>query len=140
MAIGTSHTPRLRFVSAAVFVLAVVTAAIVIFESESARRQHERVLVDGLAKDYARHLEAYIGRALSASSALAALVEVSQGDIPNFDDVASRLLLLYPGASELVLAPGGTIRHIAPLQGNERAIGLDLLSYPTQRKIGRAHV
>ena len=133
MAIGTSHTPRLRFVSAAVLVLAAVMAAIVIFESESARQQHERVLVDGLAKDYARHLEAYIDRALSAASALAALVEVSQGDIPNFDDVASRLLLLYPGASELVLAPGGTIRHIAPLQGNERAIGLDLLSYPTQR-------
>ena len=133
MAIGTSNTPRLRFVSVAVLVLAVVMAAIVIFESESARRQHERVLVDGLAKDYARHLEAYIDRALSASAALAALVEVSQGDIPNFDDVASRLLLLYPGASELVLAPGGTIRHIAPLQGNEQALGLDLLSYPTQR-------
>ena len=133
MAISTSHAPRLRFVSAAVFVLAAVIAAIVVFESESARRQHERVLVDGLAKDYARHLEAYIDRALSASSALAALVEVSQGDIPDFDDVASRLLLLYPGASELVLAPGGTIRHIAPLRGNEQALGLDLLRYPAQR-------
>jgi diguanylate cyclase (GGDEF)-like protein/PAS domain S-box-containing protein len=125
--------PRLRFVSAAVFVLAAVMAAIVVIESESARRQHERMLVDGLAKDYSRHLEAYIERALSASSALAALVEASQGDIHNFDDVASRLLRLYPGASELVLAPGGTIRHIAPLRGNEKALGLDLSSYPVQR-------
>ena len=128
-----SRLLRPRVVSTAVFVLAAVIAAIVVFESESARRQHERVLVDGLAKDYSRHLQAYIERALSATSALAAVVEVSHGDIPNFDDVASRLLLLYPGASELVLAPGGTIRHVAPLRGNEKAIGLDLLSYPAQR-------
>ena len=129
MAISASHSPRLRFVSAVVFVLAAAIAAIVIFESESARRQHERLLVDGLAKDYARHLEAYMERALSATSALAALVEVGQGDIPSFDEVASRLLRLYPGASELVLAPSGTIRHIAPLQGNEKALGLDILDY-----------
>ena len=129
-AISALHSPRLRFVSVAVFVLAAAIAAIVIFESESARRQHERALVDGVAKDYAHHLEAYIERALSATSALAALVEVGQGDVPNFDDVASRLLRLYPGVSELVLAPGGTIRHIAPLQGNEKALGLNLLSYP----------
>jgi diguanylate cyclase (GGDEF)-like protein/PAS domain S-box-containing protein len=33
----------------------------------------------------------------------------------------------------VLLAPGGVIKHIAPLPGNERALGLDLLSYPTQK-------
>lgn len=32
-----------------------------------------------------------------------------------------------------VLAPDGVIRHIAPLEGNEKALGLDLLNYPAQR-------
>jgi hypothetical protein len=43
------------------------------------------------------------------------------------------MLPLYPGASELVLSVGGRIQNVAPLHGNEKAIGLDLLSYPGQK-------
>jgi diguanylate cyclase (GGDEF)-like protein/PAS domain S-box-containing protein len=117
-----------------VFVVASLIAAAAIGRSEQIRREHERALVASVIRDHAHYLESYINRALSATYALAALVQVGQGDVPDFDAVAERLLPLYPGASELVLAPGGVIRHIAPLQGNEKALGLDLLNHPGQRQ------
>jgi len=75
----------------------------------------------------------HVERALSATYALAALVRVGNGAIPNFNEVADQMLALYPGASELVVSVGGTIQNVAPLHGNEKAIGLDLLSFPAQK-------
>ena len=122
-----------RGVGAAVFLVTCLIATLIIAQSEHARREHERALVAAHIRDHAHYLESYITRALSASYALAALVEVGQGQVPDFDAVATRLLPLYPGASELLLAPDGVIQQIAPLAGNEKALGLDLLSYPSQR-------
>ena len=116
------------------FVIAGLVAAAAIAQSEQDRRQRERALVTAHIRDHAHFLESYVTRAMSASYALAALVEVGQGDVPDFDAVAARMLPLYPGASELLLAPDGVIRHIAPLRGNEKALGLDLLTYPSQKE------
>jgi hypothetical protein len=63
--------------------------------------------------------------ALSATSALAALVQQGRGKVEHFEQVASKMLPLYPGISVLILAPGG-IGGAAPLAGNEKAIGLNL--------------
>lgn len=115
------------------FVVTTLIAGGVVMHSERVRREHERSLVSSQVREYAHHLESFVSRALSASYALQALVEVGHGEVPDFDAMAARLLPLYPGAAELVLAPDGVIRQIAPLQGNERALGLDLLSYPGQK-------
>jgi diguanylate cyclase (GGDEF)-like protein/PAS domain S-box-containing protein len=116
-----------------VFLLAASIAAGLLAQIERNRLEHERTLVSGYAKDHARHLKVYIERALSATYALAALVRIGQGRIPNFDQLAEEMLPLYPGASELVLASGGKIQNVAPLRGNEKAIGLDLLRDPAQK-------
>jgi diguanylate cyclase (GGDEF)-like protein/PAS domain S-box-containing protein len=100
---------------------------------ERDRLQRKRTVISGYAQDQARLLEVHVDRALSASYALAALVRVGNGNIPNFDEVAAQMLPLYPGASELVLSVGGRIQNVAPLHGNEQAIGLDLLNYPGQK-------
>ena len=69
---------------------------------------------------------------MAANYALATLVRQSHGSVPNFATVAEEMLPFYPGASELALAPGGVIGDVAPLQGNEKAIGLNVLTYPPQ--------
>ena len=130
---STPRTLRPRSVGAAVFCVTCLIAAVIVAQSEHARREHERALVAAHIRDHAHYLESYMTRALSASYALAALVEVGQGQVPDFDAVAAQLLPLYPGASELLLAPDGVIQHIAPLAGNQQALGLNLLSYPSQR-------
>src|SRR6185312_4508536 len=108
---GRPMTLRPRTVGVTAFVVMALLAALTVLHSERARRQHERALIAGHIRDYAHHLETYITRALSASYALAALVEAGGGDVPDFDVVAERLLPHYPGASEVLLAPNGVIQQ-----------------------------
>jgi len=124
---------RPRTLGAVVFFVAALIATFFVVESQRARRLHERLLVSGLVTNRAHHLQGYISQALSASYALAALVEVGGGDVPNFDRVAAQLLPHYPGASEFALAPNGVIRQVVPLAGNEKALGLDVLRSPGQK-------
>ena len=128
-----SRSHRSLIIACSVFLLASLVAASLIVYLEHERLRHERTLASGYAKDHARHLEVYVDRAMSACYALAALIRSGNGNIPNFNQLAEQLLPFYPGASELVVSVGGTIRYVAPLKGNERAIGLDLLSDPGRK-------
>ena len=125
-------TPRLLAEAAIVVLLAAAVAAGLIWQSGRQSVQEERGRVASLAKDHAHALETGIERALSATFAMAALVQQGNGRIANFDATASQMLQFYPGVSELALAPAGVIRNVVPLAGNERAIGLDLLNDPVQ--------
>ena len=129
---SAGRSARSLLVACIVFVLTALAAASLVAGIQRDRLQHERTLIGGYAKDHAEHIGVYIARALSATYALATLVRVGNGSIPNFDDVAAQMLPLYPGASELALAAGGKIQSVAPLRGNEKAIGLDILSDPAQ--------
>ncbi|MHB1189176.1 bifunctional diguanylate cyclase/phosphodiesterase [Thiobacillus sp.] len=129
--------PRLArpwMVGGLVFLIAAVLSGLLVWQLEQYARQDARARLASLAGDHAHSIERGIAHALSAAHALAALVRQGNGSIPEFEAIASTMLPLYPGASELALAPGGVIRNVVPMSGNERAIGLDLLTAPTQRK------
>ena len=119
-------------VALAVFLFAAAAAASLIRHLQQDDRREERTRVSKLAGDQAHTLQGNIERALSAAYALAALVHQGHGVVRDFAAVAVRLLPLYPGADSLQLAPGGVIRNIAPLAGNERAIGHELLRDPAR--------
>ncbi len=121
-----------RAVAVVTFVVTALIAGVLIDLSELHRVQARRSEIAGLASDHAQALQTYIERALSANYALAALVREGHGDVAHFGTVAVQMLRFYPGASELVLAPNGVISAVAPLPGNERALGLDVLRYPSQ--------
>ncbi|AGX87628.1 bifunctional diguanylate cyclase/phosphodiesterase [Candidatus Symbiobacter mobilis] len=123
-----------------VFALGVVLGAIGVAAIESHRIDVERQRTQELARDYAQTTRNHIDRALSATYALAALVQQGRGEVQDFEDVAARMLPNYPGASLLILAPGGVIRSIVPEPGNEKALGLNLLEDPVMRaEARRAH-
>jgi PAS domain S-box-containing protein len=128
------RSQRLLVMAAAVFLAAAAGAASVIWHSEQYNLREEHARIAGLAKDHSRALETTIERALSATYAMAALVRHGNGNIANFDAVASEMLKFYPGASALGLSPGGVIRSVVPLAGNERSIGFDQLRDPVQAK------
>ena len=129
-----SHPRRPLLVAFAVFLLAAVAAAALIWHSDRHDRQTERARVFSLASEHAGNLQRSIERSLSATYALAAMVRQGNGTVPNFDEVASQMLPFYPGVSELALVPGGIIRNVVPLAGNEKAVGHDLLKDPAQNK------
>ncbi|OHC63056.1 MAG: hypothetical protein A2045_09215 [Rhodocyclales bacterium GWA2_65_20] len=85
----------------------------------------------------ARQLHQHLSQDLATTYALAALVKQGRGEVRNFDGIAAELLSLYPGVSALQLAPGGIIRRIVPLAGNEKAIGHNLLADEKRNKEAR---
>ena len=128
------HPRRPRLAAFVIFLLAAITATTLVWRWDQHDRQERRARVSSLANERARNLQRSIEHSLSANYALAVLVRQGRGAVPGFDEIASQMLPLYPGVSELALAPNGIIRNVVPLAGNEKAIGLDLLQDPAQQK------
>lgn len=129
-----TDTLRQKLLALLVFGATAVVAALWIVHSERQERVEARVLAADLAADHAQSLQRGIERALSATYAIAALVRKGQGELPEFDAVATEMLPYYPGIAALGLSPGGVIRNVVPLAGNEKSIGFDQLRDTVQNK------
>ncbi len=134
MADSTPRRPGRSLLAAGlVFLLAAALSALIVWTLEANTRLAERARVTHVTAGQAHTIEHTIERALSATQALAALVRQGNGQVLDFEKTARSILPFYPGVSALALAPDGVIRHMAPMRGNEAAIGLDLFTLPAQR-------
>lgn len=68
-----------------------------------------------------------ISKLLYRTQTLAALVIQNTGEITNFEQVAATILD-DPAIKNVIIAPGGIVSHVYPLEGNEKVIGLDYFS------------
>lgn len=98
-------------------------------------RDHRRIAAahaeaGRLALAEATALRQQLERSISSVTALGSIIR-QFGDIPDFPALAGDMIVSYGGITNLQLAPGGIIRTIHPLAGNERALGLDLLAPAT---------
>lgn len=116
-----------------IFVVALLCSVTLIRRLEQRRFELERARVSDIAGDHAHALQAGIERSLTATYSLAALVREGKGGISSFEATAREMLPFFPGAASLQLAPGGVVRQIVPLAGNEGAIGHDLFKDPARR-------
>ena len=121
-------------VAAAVFLIAAVASMLLARQSEQLRTHQQRIRTIDMAHDHARAVQRSIEHALSATYALAALVRQGNGVVFDFEATAQEMLPFYPGAASLQLAPGGIVRHVVPLAGNEMAHGHNLLQDPARNK------
>ena len=130
----TRNPLRPNRTAAIAFCLVAVLSAMIIWRSEFNRVQIERARVLRQADDHAHAIQFSIERVLSATYSLAVLVRQGGGDIKDFGTTGREMLPFYPGASSFQLAPGGVVRKIVPLAGNENAIDHDLLKDPARTK------
>lgn len=117
-----------------VFLFAGAASYWLVSQSEQQRISDQRSSLANQADDHAHLIQRNVERALSATYALAGLVQQGRGKIDNFEATAIGMLPYYPGAASLQLAPDGVIREIVPLAGNEKAIGHNLLADPARNK------
>jgi two-component sensor histidine kinase len=85
----------------------------------------------------ARQMEAVQSILLGAQAPLFTLADmaaISKGETADFETVATRLLERNPQVAGLFLVPGGVVSAAVPLEGNEAAIGHDILKDPERRK------
>ncbi len=79
-------------------------------------------------------LEMQLERSLGTTLALAASIRNGERQLlENFDAIAQDLIATYGSVDNLQLAPDGVVSYIYPLEGNEEAIGHDLLNDPARR-------
>ena len=110
-----------------VFVILATLAGWAVERAEYYRLQDTRARASLTAQNHLNAVSRSINQALSATFALAALVRQGNGRIADFKNTALQMLPYYPGVGALQLAPDGVIRDIVPLEGNEKALGHDLL-------------
>ena len=117
-----------------IFFLAGTASAWLIWDARQADVSKARDLASQLATDQAQVLQRGIERSLSATYALAALVRQGQGEVSDFEPIATEMLTFYPGVAALGLSPSGVVRQVVPFAGNESLIGYDQLGNVTQAR------
>ncbi len=117
-----------------VFLFACSVSGWLIWKSQREHLIEAHARASELANDQAQALQRGIERSLSASYALAALVRRGQGDVPDFEAIATEMLPFYPGVAVLGLSPGGIVKDVVPLAGNEQLIGFNQLGDEAQAR------
>ncbi len=117
-----------------ILVASIVLSVVTIYVIDNSKYQQQRLSVQNFASSYVSSIENNVSQALSATFPLAALVRKQQGDVTGFTRLATEMLPFYAGVASLQLAPAGIIQHVVPLQGNEKAIGHNLLTTPDRNK------
>ncbi|MDH3308564.1 MAG: PAS domain S-box protein, partial [Acidimicrobiia bacterium] len=128
---------RIFAVITALAVLA-VTAAI----DDAARSSHlaqQRSEIAAQAEALARSLSDVVVRESAAVETLSAFVEITSGDPQrltlDFPVFAAALIDAAPKIRSVQLGPDSILEFVYPLEGNERALGLDLMADPDRRAL-----
>ncbi|MCF7971164.1 MAG: EAL domain-containing protein [Methylococcaceae bacterium] len=116
------------------FVVSMIFALYALYLFDAYSYQKERAAIQKISSSYASHIRNNLNQALSATYPLAALIRTQNGETTGFNELAKEMLPLYPGIASLQLQPDGILKHIVPLQGNEGAIGHNLLLSPDRTK------
>lgn len=120
--------------TALVFVATLVVGGWLRAQVEKNQLLEARSVARNLAHASAHAIEERLGRSLSATYALAAVVAQGNGRVDDFDALCRQLILTFGGISNLQLAPGGVVAAISPLAGNEKAMGHNLLEDNARNK------
>lgn len=130
--------PRVRGSALAAGVLAAVAAWLllqsIVWLEQDRRLQAERAVLQAEAATVRSRLESELNSTLSLSLGLSTFVltkpDFSQADLAQ---VAQSLIRMQPAIRSVVVAPDNVIRHVYPIAGNEKALGLRYLDTPAQR-------
>jgi diguanylate cyclase (GGDEF)-like protein/PAS domain S-box-containing protein len=128
---------RLHLYTALAFATAVGLCAAFGAMSWHAVALHHRNSAETIAANHGALLQARLDRSLSATYALASVLRQGDGKVDHFDQLAAEMLAVYGGINSLQLARDGVVSHVAPLAGNERVLGHDLLRDPRRDDAAR---
>ncbi|MDX2369912.1 MAG: EAL domain-containing protein [Colwellia sp.] len=116
------------------FIVSIVISIYAIYLLDHYSYQQKHMSVQKVAGSYVSHIRNDLNQALSAAYPLGALIRTQQGDVSGFTELATEMLSLYPGVAALQLQPDGILQYVVPLEGNESAIGHNLLLNPERTK------
>lgn len=116
------------------FVVSMAISFYAVFLLDQYWYQQKFTSIQKVAGGYVSHFRNDLNQALSATYPLGALIRTQNGNVLGFTELAEEMLPLYPGISALQLQPNGVLKHVVPMEGNESAIGHNLLLNPERAK------
>lgn len=126
------HHPLLAGILAGLVSLALLE--IFIWVEQDRRHQAELAAVQAHAATTRARLESELNTTLSLSLGLSSFVLANPDfTADQFAQVAASLVRMRPSIRSVAMAPGNAIRHIYPLKGNDKALGLRYLDNAQQR-------
>ncbi len=105
----------------------------IIYQRYSNRKQYKKEEALTVANNARLRLQESLVLSLSATRTLSFFVQ-NDGSVKNFDSIASQILNATNDIDALQLVPGGVIRYVYPLKGNEKVIGYDILKDSARNK------
>lgn len=118
---------RKRLATAITVLIVLLLGTIVGLTLQQSIETAKRSAAQALAFSHAQRIVQRLQDAVGPAYMLASLVQQGRGRVEDFDTVGETLLQAFPMAKAVELAPGGVVRQVYPLQGNENIIGHDLL-------------
>ena len=88
------------------------------------QQQKDKALA--VANNIRERLEETLANSLSATKTLSFFIQ-PDGSVNNFDSIAPQILAANNNIDAVQLVPGGVIRYVYPLKGNEKAMGYNIL-------------
>ncbi|MHB1279335.1 MAG: PAS domain S-box protein [Bacteroidia bacterium] len=119
--------------ASSVFLGALVLTQLLAHQQLNLYKAAQKEARDGEALAVKGRLESTFKSSVAITSALGFIVE-NEGIPENFDEVARILLTGTRSIDAIQLFDSGTITHVYPLEGNEAAIGKNVLADPARNK------
>lgn len=111
------------------FVLGAVVFTGIVFRYIKTSAEDRRLRVSFFAASYSNEMQRTLDHTLSLAYTIEALIHLKKADSANFHEAAERLIEHYPSVLNVQFAPNGVITQAEPLEGNEKAIGLNMFDY-----------
>ncbi len=128
-----------RYIAVVVFVLIVAMTSVIDNFARDTHLSSVEARYTAEAAEMARNISDVIARETASVETLAAFVEITRDDpermAEDFGIFASALIDSGQTIRAVQLAPDSVIRLVAPLQGNEAAVDLDLLADPDRKAL-----
>lgn len=118
---------RKRVAVGVTILLALLLGAVVGLALQQSMLAVKRGAARDVAFNHAQRIVLRLQEAVGPAYMLASMVQQGNGRVEGFEAAAEELLQAFPMARAVELAPGGVVRQVYPLQGNEAIIGHDLL-------------
>ena len=115
------------------FVILATLFASLIYQQYRITKQEQKKAASAFVQNAEEKLQQVLINSLSATKILSFFID-QNGVVNNFDSVAAQILSTNKGIDVLQLVPGGVIKHVYPLQGNEKVLGYNILKDSTRSK------
>lgn len=115
----------LIFISVFLISFSACSAATAFYIDTRSRLEH--IEMEQLAASKATRVSSVLTELLYKTQVLAAFVQQNNGDIENFENIAS-IVVDSPSIRNVILAPNGIVEFVYPIEENESVLGLNYFS------------